>query len=389
MVSGLTAIVVVAAKPGLLFASLIALTYVAVAIGRMWRFGGREPLAGTAGAPATILKPLCGDEPFLYENLRSFCDQEYPQFEVIFGVRDPADPAIPVVERVREEFPDLEIRLIVDDCVHGENHKASNLANMSGAAKYDLLVVADSDMRVDRGYLATVTTPLSDPRVGVVTCLYVGRPALNVWSALGAMFINEWFLPSVLVAQATTAMPLCFGSTMALRREVLDSIGGFLMLADELADDYVLGQRVAARGLRIVLSPHVVETVVAESSFRSLWWRELRWARTIRSIQPLGYALSFVTYAVPLALLHLLVSPFRPDGWVILAAAVGLRVSAHHAARGAFGVSAGRAWAAPVRDLLSFVVWASSFCGRTVRWRGYEMVVERGGRLRTERPEAR
>jgi ceramide glucosyltransferase len=389
MVSGLTGIVVAAVKAGLLFASLMALAYVAVAIGRVRRFGRREPLAGTAGVPATILKPLCGDEPFLYENLRSFCDQEYPQFEIIFGVRDPADPAIPAVERVREEFPDLEIRLIVDDCVHGHNHKVSNLANMSGAAKYDLLVVADSDMRVDRGYLATVTAPLSDPRVGVVTCLYVGRPALNAWSALGAMFINEWFLPSVLVAQATTAMPLSFGSTMALRREVLDSIGGFPMLADELADDYVLGQRVAARGLRIVLSPNVVETVVAESSFRSLWWRELRWARTIRSIQPLGYALSFVTYAVPLALLHLLVSPFRPDGWVILAAAIGLRVSAHRAARRAFGVSAGRAWAAPIRDLLSFVVWASSFCGRTVRWRGYEMVVERGGRLRAERPEAR
>jgi ceramide glucosyltransferase len=389
MVSSLTGIVVAAGRPGLLFASLMALTYVAVAIGLMRRFNRREPLAGTAGAPATILKPLCGDEPFLYENLRSFCDQEYPQFEVIFGVRDPADPAIPVVERVREEFPDLEIRLIVDDCVHGHNHKVSNLANMSGAAKYDLLVVADSDMRVDRGYLATVTAPLSDPRVGVVTCLYVGRPALNAWSALGAMFINEWFLPSVLVAQATTATPLCFGSTMALRREVLDSVGGFHMLADELADDYVLGQRVAARGLRIVLSPNVVETVVAESSFRSLWWRELRWARTIRSIQPCGYALSFVTYAVPLALLHLLVSPFRPDGWVILAAAVGLRVSAHRAARRAFGVSAGRAWAAPVRDLLSFVVWASSFCGRTVRWRGNEMVVERGGRLRAERPGTR
>jgi ceramide glucosyltransferase len=325
----------------------------------------------------------------LYENLRSFCDQDYPQFEVIFGVRDPADPAIPVVEHIREEFPTLEIRLIVDDRVHGHNRKVSNLANMSAAAKYELLVVADSDMRVDPGYLTTVTAPLSDPEVGVVTCLYVGRPASGVWSALGAMFINEWFLPSVLVARAMTAVPLCFGSTMALRREVLDDIGGFPLLAGELADDYMLGQRVAARGLRIVLSPNLMETVVAESSFRSLWWRELRWARTIRAMQPLGYALSFVTYAVPLALVNLLISPSRPDGWLILAAAVGLRVSVHRAAQGALGVSAGRAWAAPVRDLLSFVVWVSSFCGRTVRWRGHAMVVERGGRLQAERPETR
>ena len=159
----------------------------------------------------SILKPLCGNEPLLYENLRSFCDQDYPQFEVIFGVRDPTDPAILVVERVREEFPNLELQLIVDDHLHGQNHKASNLANMSGAAKYDLLVLADSDMRVDRGYLATVTAPLSDPGVGVVTCLYAGRPSPGVWSALGAMFINEWFLPSVLAARATTSVPLCFG----------------------------------------------------------------------------------------------------------------------------------------------------------------------------------
>jgi ceramide glucosyltransferase len=167
---------------------------------------------------------------------------------------------------------------------------------------------------------------------------------------------------------------------------VLDSIGGFHGLADELADDYVLGQRVAARGLRVVLSPNVVETVVAESSFGSLWWRELRWARTIGAMQPVSFALSFVTYAVPLAMLCLGASPSRPEGWLVLAAAVGLRIGAHRAAGRALGVSVGRAWAAPIRDVLSFAVWASSFCGRKVRWRGHEMVLERGGRLRAGRP---
>jgi ceramide glucosyltransferase len=389
MLPGLTALVIAGLEPSLRLASLISLAYVAVAITRLRRFGRRRPTSGAAGVPVSVLKPLCGDEPLLYENLRSFCDQDYPRFEVILGVRDAADPAISVVERLREEFPDLEIQLIVDDRVHGHNRKASNLANMSGAAKYDALVLADSDMRVDRGYLATVTAPLADPRVGVVTCLYAGQPAPGVWSALGAMFINEWFLPSALVARAMTAVPLCFGSTIVLRREVLDSIGGFHRLADELADDYVLGERVAARGLQIVLSPNVVETVVAEPSFRSLWWRELRWARTIRAMQPLGFALTFVTYAVPLALLCLFVAPSRPAGWLILAVAVGLRVAAHPAARRALGVSAGRAWAAPIRDVLSFAVWASSFFGRRVRWRGHEMVVERGGRLRAGRPETR
>ena len=153
------------------------------------------------------------------------------------------------------------------------------------------------------------------------------------------------------------------------------------MLADELADDYVLGERVVALGLRIELSPTVVETVVAEPSFRSLWWRELRWARTISAMQPLGFALSFVTYAVPLALLHLFLAPSHLAGWLVLAAAVGLRICVHRTARRVLDVTVGRAWATPIRDVLCFAVWVSSFFGRKVRWRGHEMVVQRGGRL--------
>jgi ceramide glucosyltransferase len=366
---------------GLLLASLVSLAYVAFALSRIRRFGRRTLPPRVVGAPVTVFKPLCGDEPFLYENLRSFCDQDYPRFEVVFGVRDPGDPAVAVAERVMREFPNVETRLVVDDRVHGGNYKVSNLANMSGAAKHDLVVIADSDMRVDRGYLASVTAPLADPAVGVVTCLYVGRPASGIWSTLGAMFINEWFIPSVLVAHTRNAVPSCFGSTMALRHEVLDGIGGFRALADHLADDYVLGRLVAARGHRIVLSRYVVETVVAEPSLGSLWQHELRWARTVRSVRPLGYSLSFVTYTVPIALLNLWSSPSGLVGGVILAVAVGLRLAARAAVRQALGASTGAAWLAPIRDVLCLGVWGASFFGQTIQWRGREITVGRGGRL--------
>lgn len=365
----------------LLLASLVSLVYVAFALSRIRRFGRRPLPPRVVGAPVTVFKPLCGDEPFLYENLRSFCDQDYPHFEVVFGVRDPSDPAIAVAERVMREFPNVETRLVIDDRVHGGNYKTSNLANMSGAAKHDLVVIADSDMRVDRGYLASVTAPLADPAVGVVTCLYVGRPTPGIWSTLGAMFINEWFIPSVLVAHTRNAVLSCFGSTMALRRQVLDGIGGFRALADHLADDYMLGRLVAARGHRIVLSRYVVEMVVAEPSLGSLWHHELRWARTVRSARPLGHSLSFITYAVPVSLLNLWGSPSGLVGGVILAAAVGLRLVTHAAARRALGASAGPAWLAPIRDFLCLGVWGASFFGQTVRWRERAIAVGRGGRL--------
>jgi ceramide glucosyltransferase len=371
---------------GLLAVSLVSLAYVAFAVIRTLGFARQPRPLHAAGAPVSVLKPVCGNEPLLYENLRSFCDQDYPRFQVVFGVRDPGDPAITVVERVMREFPDLDVQLVVDDRVYGGNHKVSNLANMYHAAKYDVLVIADSDMRVGRGYLAAVTASLSDPSVGIVTCLYVGRPTSGIWSTLGAMFINEWFIPSVLVAHAWNTVPFCFGSTAALHREVLEGIGGFRTLVDHLADDYVLGRLVAAHGLRIALSPYVVEATVAEPSLRALWRHELRWARTVRSVRPLGYSLSFVTYAIPIALLHLVVSSSGLVGAAILAAAVGLRFAAHRAARRALGASVGgAAWLVPVRDALCFGVWAVSFFGQTVRWKGQTIAVGPGGRLRAER----
>ncbi len=365
----------------LLAASLASVAYVAFAIVRIRAFG-RYRERPVAGPPVTVLKPVRGAEPGLYENLRSFCEQDYPVFQVIFGVRDAKDPAVPVAEQVMRDLPGRDLVLVVNERVIGANYKVSNLANMYGSAKYDLLVIADSDMRVGRSYLATVAGPLADPAVGVVTCLYSGRSAGDVWSALGAMFINEWFLPSVLVARAVQPDRFCFGATMAVRRDALDAIGGFERLAAYLADDYMLGALMNERGLRVELSSYVVESIVSEPDLRTLFAHELRWARTIRTVQPLGHAMSFLTYSLALSCMYLLVSSSGSLGAAVMGGALALRLAVHYAVRRSLGVAEpARPWLVPVRDAVCFAVWAASFWGRTVQWGGRTFSVGSDGRM--------
>jgi ceramide glucosyltransferase len=373
----------------LLAATLASFAYLIAAVVCTCVFARRrDPVE--AGPPVTILKPLRGDEPGLYENLRSFCEQDYPAFQVVFGVRDATDPAVPVVERILRDLPGRDLALVVNDRVIGSNLKVSNLANMVEAAKHDLLVIADSDIRVGRTYLGTVVPPLADPRVGVVTCLYTGRAQPGLWPALGAVFINEWFLPSALVAHALRSGRFCFGATMAVRREALDAIGGFPVLAAYLADDYVLGVLMNARGRRVALSAYVVENTVQESSLRALWSHELRWARTMRTAEPAGYAMSFLTYSVVLSCFHLLVSSSGALGTALVVGAVAIRLAVHYAVRWSLGITEpSRPWLIPVRDWLCVAVWAASFSGRTVRWRESHFSVARDGRMRANGRDGR
>jgi len=368
-------------SPLLLAASLFSLAYAVFALARVRAFARPRPRPA-AGPPVTVLKPLRGAEPGLYDNLRSFCEQDYPEFQVVFGVRDPQDPAIAVAERVMRDLPGRDLALVVDDRVIGTNLKVSNLANMYGAAKHDLLVIADSDMRVDRSYLGSVVGPLRDPAVGVVTCLYAGRAMGGVWAALGAMFINDWFLPSVLVARSLQPDRFCLGATMAVRREALEAIGGFAALSPYLADDYMLGVFMNRRGLRVALAPYVVENTVWEPDFRTLFTHELRWARTVRTAQPLGHAMSLVTHSLLLSGAYLLVSSLSILGAVVAGGALGLRLGVHYAVRASLGLrEPARAWLVPLRDVLCFVVWIASFWGRTVHWGGRKFAVASDGRM--------
>ena len=338
----------------------------------------------------SVLKPLHGDEPGLYENLRSFVAQDYPAFQIVLGVNDRDDGAAPAARALIRDFPGHDIALASDAPPTGGNGKVANLENMLPAARHDLLALADSDMRVEPDYLAAVTAPLRDPRVGAVTCLYEGVPAdRGVWSRLGALHINFGFLPGALVAEALGLGGGCFGATIALRRETLARIGGFARLRDELADDYKLGEAVRALGLRVALSRYLVEARVSEPSFARLWRHELRWARTVRSIAPAGLLGSALTQPVAIAGLGLLATRFGLTACVLLAISWGLRLASARLIAGALGFSTAGLWLLPARDALSLAVLVASFFARRVVWRDRQYRVEPSGRVTVDGDETR
>ncbi|HUB91190.1 MAG TPA: bacteriohopanetetrol glucosamine biosynthesis glycosyltransferase HpnI [Dyella sp.] len=331
----------------------------------------RVPLPAGSPQPVSVLKPLHGAEPRLYENLRSFCLQTHPDYQLVFGVRDPDDPAIAVVERLRRQFPQRSIALAIDPRLHGANFKVSNLLNMLPHAQHDLLVLADADIYVEPDYLARVTAPLADPGVGIVTCLYYGIPGPSLWSRLGRLFIDDWFAPSVRLSNTFGSTRFAFGSTIALRRDALETIGGFEALRDMLADDFWLGELTRRAGLRTVLSEVVVGTDVSESNLKDLYSHELRWLRTIRSIAPAGFAMTFVCFTSPLLLLGLLLAPGPISAALALlggAARVLLHFLQRRISHQAF------AWhevlLIPLRDALLLMEWATALAGWQVRWRG-------------------
>jgi len=326
----------------------------------------------------TVLKPLCGSEPETYACLRSFCDQDYPEFQVIFGVAAAEDPVLAVVQRLQQEFPQRDLRILIDRRQHGSSRKVSNLINMMSQASHDYLVIADSDVCVDDRYLAKIVAPLVDSDVGVVTCAYRGVPRRGLWSLLGSLFINEWFTPSVYVAAKAGSRSFAFGATIALRRDVLSQIGEFRAIANHLADDYRLGELTRRLGLRTVLSDVEVDVVVAESSFGALVQHELRWLRTIRAVRPLSYSLCFVTFGFPLALLGAFLSRGDSAALTLLAITAAARLLLHLKRRQAHA-SAAQIALVPVRDCLSLVLWAWSFTNRRVKWRDEHYQVSRDG----------
>ncbi|MFY9658267.1 MAG: bacteriohopanetetrol glucosamine biosynthesis glycosyltransferase HpnI [Methylocystis sp.] len=332
--------------------------------------------------PASIMKPLYGAEAGTYENLRSFCLQDYPHYQMVCGVRDANDPAVASVRRLQQEFPALAIELVVEPRLHGSNHKVSNLINILARCRHDLLVLADSDIRVTRSYLAEVVAPLHDPAVGVVTCLYRGRPAACLWSRLGALFIDDWFAPSVHVAHVLGSRAFAFGATIALRRATLESAGGFEAIVDQLADDYRLGERTRQLGLRTVLSSVVVDHDVVEENPRSLFEREIRWLRTIRSLQPAGFAFSFVTFSLPVALLGFLLAPDSLAAKAALCATFAARLALHlvQRRRAKMPLFSEIGLVAP-RDCLSLILWCASFASWRVRWGGQWFSAEKEGAL--------
>ncbi len=368
-----TAVLLVVCLVGILY--LCAATY---AIGRFVK-SGAEP--GDWRPPATMLKPLCGVDPGLHKNLKSFCVQDYPAFQVVFGVLEADDPAVSVVRELETECPETDMILVTDERVWGQNLKVSNLQNMMAASRHDILVISDSDISVERDYLARVVAPFKDPEVGLVTCLYRARPVHGLWSKLGAMGINYGFLPSVLFSRLLGIDQGCFGATMAIRRESLDRIGGFDAIKDVLSDDYTLGLAVRRAGQRVVISDHLVDNMVSESDLRSCFLHEVRWGRTLRSVAPGGYAASIVLHPVVLGILAVLVSGFAPIALLIAGAAILVRLWMVREIERKLGLDPAPLWLVPLRDIFSLAVFVTSLWGTRVVWRGRRFHVAAGGRM--------
>ena len=358
--------IVIQVAGALLFAASTA--YLLLALIRVR--GYREcRLSPTARPPVTILLPCHDAPPRLYECLHSVCTQDYPGLQVVFGLHSADDPARDVIDRLLADRPDLDATIVADRRRLGANPKNCNLANMLPAARHDILVIVDSDVLVGPGFLDTIVAPLADPGIGAVTCLYKGLPEPGLPSRLGALYVNDWFIPSVLVdlGGGRRNIGITYGAATAVSRRALAAIGGFAAMASAVAQDYVLGHRLRRAGFTIRLAPQVVGTVIAEPSLRSLYRHELRWMRAIRAVRPLDHLLWIVTSAfVPL----LLLAAAWP-GWVglpALAVYVGLRLAVHRGMRRRIPLPAAEPLLLPVRELANFVLWLGSLLGRRVQW---------------------
>lgn len=334
-----------------------------------------------ASTPVTILKPLKGVEPALLGNLASFCAQDYPgPVQIVFGVQSPKDNAIAVVHRLQADFPDRDISLVVDVTTHGTNPKIANIINMMSEARHDCLILSDSDIEAPGDYLQRIAAALAESGVGGVTCLYYGVAVAGFWSQIAALEIDTHFLPNALVGLRSGLATPCFGSTIALRRDELQAIGGFQAFSNVLADDHAIGSALRARNSKIAIPRFLVGHSCADNSLSEVWRHELRWARTIRTIDPWGYAGSIITHPLAFALLtSSLGMPGAGLGFAALAIAcriVLLRVIAR-----SHGLASPLFWLVPARDLLSFAVFAWSFFGRDLTWRGQKYRVRPNGVL--------
>jgi len=348
--------------------------------------------------PVSILKPLKGIDPEIWESLCSHCEQQYPEYELIFGVTDAADPACEIVRRLQAKYPARTIKLIVCERVLGANVKVSNLVQMLAAASHEILLVNDSDIRVPRDYLRCVVGPLVDSscvarapspacpemaaQVGLVTCLYRGVPAPTLGSRLEALSIATDFVPGVLSARfLEKGLRFGLGSTLAFRRQDLASIGGFESLLDYLADDYELGRRIAATGKRVELSSVTVETFLPPYTVREFWRHQLRWSRTIRDARRWGYAGLLFTFGLAWAIATVLAAQGAAWAWALFAVTV--------AARLAVGLGTSMAvlhdrdalrniFLLPLRDLIAPFVWAAGLVGNRIHWRGDDFSLKDG-----------
>jgi ceramide glucosyltransferase len=341
-----------------------------------------RPPAVREWPPISVLKPLHGVDEGLEENLVSFFEQEYPRFEMLFAVSDASDAAAAVVEKLQARYPNASSRLLVTGEPPYPNAKVYSLARMLECARHDLIVMADSDVRVGRDLLATMAAEFQDEKLGISTCPYRAVPGGSFWSALEAVGLNTEFLGGVLVARMLDGMKFAIGPTIGARRAALGAIGGFDALKDHNAEDFMMGKLAAERGYGVILSSYIVEHRIGSQGFAANMGHRLRWRRSTRRSRPWGYLGEIFTNPLPLALALLVV---RPEWWPIAVAAVAFRAlavwaTAKYVLRDPL---TRRLWAlGPLQDLIGFPIWVGGFFGNTIQWRGRKYRLLRDGRCK-------
>lgn len=370
---------------GLLLVSLLYYVFSIFAARRFFR----PPAGGDVGTgkfpPVSILKPLKGAQPDLYDNLASFCRLDYPVFQLVCGVHAADDPAVGVVRRLQRDFPDRDIRLVVAAQPLGSNYKVGTLHHLMPEVEYDHLVVTDSDVSVEPDYLRRVIPALA--HAGVVSCVYRGGARRPLSALIESLMINTTFMPQVVVASQIETPRYAFGASMTLTRACLDAIGGFAALRDYLADDYHLGRLASRAGYTVRVLPTLVETRPDAGSLRDSFHHQLRWARTQRNCRPAGYVGTVVTFGTVWAGLGLLgwcIAPeFRLVG-ILALVVLGVRMATATVLSHGFlrsPLPCASLLLVPLTDLFSFVIWCASLGGHTVRWREYRFRVQKDGRM--------
>jgi len=358
-----------------------SMVYCALVLYAAQHYLSRKPETLGSPVPVSILKPLAGKDEGLEGNLRSFFEQDYPDFELLFAVRRTDDPAVPVVEALRRQYPRISSRLIVTGEPPYPNAKVFSLRHMIEAAQNELLVMSDSDVRVTPEMLRVIAAEFQDSRLGLATCPYRAAPGRSLWSRLEAVGMNTEFLSGILVARIVEGMRFAVGPTIAARRAAIDAIGGIERVKDYLAEDFVLGRLVHDSGWGVGLSSYVIEHRIGSQPFGDNMRHRLRWARSTRRSRPSGYAGQLFTNPLPLALILTAVSP---SWWPVLAATAGLRALAAWAAAWLVlkdKLTARQWWLLPVQDILSFFFWIAGFFGNTIVWRGRTYYLRSDGRF--------
>jgi ceramide glucosyltransferase len=362
-----------------------SLVYCALTVMAAARYAAVVPkMAGSKDGllPVSILKPLSGDDLGLEENLSSFFEQDYPDFEVLFAVRRADDPAVAVAERIRARHAGRSSRLIVTGEPPYPNAKVFSLDRMLAAARHDLVVMADSDVRVTPDFLSTVAAEFQGECTGLITCPYRAVPGASFWSTLEAVSLNTEFLSGVLVACWLDGMRFALGPTIAARREVLTRIGGFDTLQEYLAEDFVMGKLAAEAGWGVILSSYAIEHRIGSQPLGANLRHRLRWNRSTRRSRPWGYLGQIFTNPLPLALLLMAV---QPSFWPVAAVTVVFRTAAAWATAGRVlrdPLTRRLWWLVPVADVASFLLWLAAFFGNTIVWRGRKYLLLKDGRFR-------